>query len=376
MARFLQTSDWQLGMTRYFLEGEAQARYTAARIDAIRSIGEVARREQCDFVVVAGDVFDSNLLSTRTVSRALEAMATISCPVYLLPGNHDPLDASSVYRSPVFTAACPPGVVVLDPGLHRVASDVEILAAPWLVKPALVDLAAQALAGVDDPPPGLVRLLLAHGPIDVLTPDDHDPARISLATLESAIEQGRLHHVALGDKHSRMSVGSTGRVHYSGSPEVTDVRDDAPGDVLVVDVTADGTYSVTAHRVGTWAFTTLRRHVNDLDDIDDLDAELAAIDPKDRTVVRTILLGTLTLAEKARLDDLLEKWGAVLAAPPTHAGLDDIAVVLDPDDLTDLGVGGFVAGAVADLAERASGSDPDITARDALSLLHRLASAR
>ena len=39
MVRFVHTSDWQLGMTRHFLEGEAQARYTAARIDAIRSIG-------------------------------------------------------------------------------------------------------------------------------------------------------------------------------------------------------------------------------------------------------------------------------------------------------------------------------------------------
>ena len=32
--RFPHTSDWQLGMTRHFLEGEAQARYSAARIDA------------------------------------------------------------------------------------------------------------------------------------------------------------------------------------------------------------------------------------------------------------------------------------------------------------------------------------------------------
>ena len=47
-----------------------------------------------------------------------------------------------------------------------------------------------------------------------------------------------MHYVALGDKHSRMQVGSTGRIWYSGSPEVTnydDIESD-PGHVLVVDL--------------------------------------------------------------------------------------------------------------------------------------------
>ena len=32
--RFLHTADWQLGMTRHFLAGDAQPRYSAARRDA------------------------------------------------------------------------------------------------------------------------------------------------------------------------------------------------------------------------------------------------------------------------------------------------------------------------------------------------------
>ena len=41
--RFLHTSDWQLGMTRHYLEGEAQSRYTGDRVETIRRIGELAR---------------------------------------------------------------------------------------------------------------------------------------------------------------------------------------------------------------------------------------------------------------------------------------------------------------------------------------------
>ena len=45
MIRFLHTSDWQLGMTRSFLSEEAQARYTQARFDAIRTMGRIAERK-------------------------------------------------------------------------------------------------------------------------------------------------------------------------------------------------------------------------------------------------------------------------------------------------------------------------------------------
>ncbi|GAB48977.1 metallophosphoesterase family protein [Mobilicoccus pelagius] len=376
MVRFLQTSDWQLGMTRHFLEGEAQARYTAARIDAVRALGEVARAEHCDFVVVAGDVFESNLVSTRTIARSLEAMGSIGCPVYLLPGNHDTLDAASVYTSAAFRRACPPGVVVLDrAGIHRVATGVEIVAAPWFHKPALTDLAAQVLREVDDPEPGVTRILLAHGPIDVLSPDEDDPARISLAGLEEALAAGHIHHVALGDRHSRLSVGRSGRIHYSGSPEVTAFRDDIPGDVLVVDVDTE-MHAARPHHVGTWTFTTMRRHLDTADDLDALDAEFAAIDPKDRTVVRTAFVGTLSLADKARLDDLLERWDESLAARFTWTGHDDVAVYVDGDELADLGVGGFVDDAVAELLERARGGEGEPAARDALALLYRLGAAR
>jgi len=55
MMRFLHTSDWQLGMTRRFLSEEAQARYTQARFDAIRTMGRIAKEKQCQFMLVCGD---------------------------------------------------------------------------------------------------------------------------------------------------------------------------------------------------------------------------------------------------------------------------------------------------------------------------------
>ena len=119
--RFVHTADWQLGMTRHFLAGEAQPRYSAARRDAVAGLGPLAADAGAEFVVVAGDVFEDNQLAPKVISQSLEAMRAIGIPVYLLPGNHDPLDASSVYTSALFTAECPANVHVLDrAGVHEV----------------------------------------------------------------------------------------------------------------------------------------------------------------------------------------------------------------------------------------------------------------
>src|SRR5688572_30503592 len=87
--RLLHTGDWQLGMTRHFLDADAQARFTQARFEAIVAIGRLAREQSCEAVVCCGDVFEHNAVDRKTISRACEALAKIAVPVFLLPGNQD-----------------------------------------------------------------------------------------------------------------------------------------------------------------------------------------------------------------------------------------------------------------------------------------------
>src|ERR1700738_5528507 len=67
--RFVHTADWQLGMTRYFLNGEAQPRYSAARRDVVAGIGTLAKDAGAAFVVVGGDVFEHKPLPHRDVRQ-------------------------------------------------------------------------------------------------------------------------------------------------------------------------------------------------------------------------------------------------------------------------------------------------------------------
>ena len=171
-----------------------------------------------------------------------------------------------------------------------------------------------------------------------------------------------MHYVALGDKHSRTQVGDTGRVWYSGSPEVTnfdDVEAD-PGHVLVVDVDeADPAHPVhvESHHVGRWRFVTLHRQVDDGRDIADLDLNLDLLPDKERTVVRLGLTGSLTVTDRAALDACLDKYARLFAWLGPWERHTNIAVMPADGEFDDLGIGGFAAAAVDELVGTARSGD-------------------
>jgi DNA repair exonuclease SbcCD nuclease subunit len=376
--RFLHTADWQLGMTRHYLAGEAQPRYSAARRDVVAGLGALAADSGAEFVVVAGDVFEDNQLDPRVVSQSLEAMRVIGIPVYLLPGNHDPLDASSVYTSALFTAECPDNVVVLDrAGAHDVRPGLQIVAAPWRSKRPTSDLVAAVLDGLAAD--GVTRVVVAHGGVDILEPDHDKPWLIRLAAVQAALSRGAVHYVALGDKHSRMQVGNSGRVWYSGAPEVTNFEDieSDPGHVLVVDIdegSPQRAVSVDARHVGRWRFVTLRRSVDNGRDVADLDMNLDLLPDKDRTVVRHALTGSLTVTDRAALDACLDKYARLFAWLGPWDRHTDLAVVPADGEFDNLGIGGFAAAAVDELVATARSGDDEAAgdAQGALALLLRL----
>jgi DNA repair exonuclease SbcCD nuclease subunit len=377
--RFLHTADWQLGMTRHFLAGDAQPRYSAARRDAVAGLGALAAEVGAEFVLVAGDVFEHNQLAPQVIGQSLEAMRAIGVPVYLLPGNHDPLDASSVYTGALFAAERPDNVVVLDrAGIHEVRPALEIVAAPWRSKAPTTDMVAEVLE--DLPPQPVTRILVAHGGVDVLDPDRDKPSLIRLAKLEDALARGAVHYVALGDKHSLTRVGDSGRVWYSGSPEVTnfdDVESD-PGHVLVVDIDESDPrrpVTVDSRGVGRWRFVTMHRQVDTDRDIADLDMNLDLMTEKDRTVVRLALTGSLTVTDRAALDACLDRYARLFAWLGLWERRTELAVMPADGEFTDLGIGGFAAAAVEELVATAREGDAEsaVDAQAALALLLRLA---
>ncbi len=376
MVRFLHTSDWQLGMTRHALAGEAMSRFAQDRIDVVRRMAALASERGCAFAVVAGDVFETNQVERKTVQRALEALSAFSVPVYLLPGNHDPLDAASVYRSSAFLAGCPEIVRVLDgEAPERPAPGVEVVGAPWRSKRPLEDLASAAAAGCD-PASGSTRIVVAHGQIDALVPETADPALIRAAALERAIAEGRAHYVALGDRHSTKQVGDTGRIWYAGAPEATAYREDDPGNALIVDCDGERV-EVDPVRVGRWRFVEVSGELAGEADVDAVLAELTEIDDKPRAVVKLGLRGALSLRDRERLEASLGEVAERFAAVERPPRRQDLHVQPRDGDFSELPVRGYAAAARDRLQALAEGGGERAgEAADALGLLLRLARAR
>lgn len=371
--RFLHTADWHLGMTRRFLEPEAQARFADDRMQAVRHMAALAADEGCAFVVACGDLFDSNHVDRRAVARALDALAAFEVPVYLLPGNHDPLDAASVYRSHLFRDRCPARVTVIaDSTPIPVAPGAQLVGAPWHTRRPGRDLAADALEGLAADT-GTLRVLAAHGAVDALAPDPTDPSLIRVDPLRHALFSGAIGYVALGDRHSAGDVAGEPRIRYPGAPVATGHDQVNPGTALVVDLDASGA-SVTEHRVGQWQFQRIEARLAGMDDVDRLDAQLDAVPDKARAVVRLALVGALSVAEDARLQQVIRHHADVLAGLTVSEGRSDLAVFVDDDALRGLGLTGYAHDAAAEIAVLAQQEGPrQQAARDALRLLNRLA---
>ena len=379
---FIHSSDFQLGMTRWFLDDDAQSRFDDSRLRAIARLGDLAGETGAEFIVVAGDVFDANALKPQTMDRALEVLDALPVPVYLLPGNHDALLPGAALER----AGMRDNITVLaDSTPVEVRPGVELVGAPLLARYATEDLAAKALSGLE--PTAGIRILVAHGQCEDRS-GENKPDRIDLDGLEAALESGTIDYVAMGDTHSAGPIGTSGRVWFSGAPEVTAFHDHREnveggevnsGKALVVSIDKrsadDADVSVDEHTVGEWTFDALHFEVSDSADVDALLEELSAYPEKARTVVRYSIAGTLGLEATRALEEGLAAQENVFGALHERERLMDLHLEPSDEELADLPLTGYARDAMSALLEMSSvHADPAgaACARDAVNLLFRL----
>lgn len=369
MVVFVHTADWQFGMRRHYLEGEAQSRFAQSRLDAVAAVGQLAHDVGAAFVTVGGDAFDDNQVDRTTVLRAVEVLAAFpAIPILMLPGNHDAYDAGSVYRRSEFLDRLPSNVrIITDSEPVEVVPGVEVVGGPFPVRHPVSNPLIDAIDDLQ--PTGGVRVLLGHGNLDAVAGDQDQVALMRLAEIEPALADHRAHFVALGDRHSATSVGATGRVWFAGAPEPTSYREDRSGTALVVTVDRDHV-DVDVRNVGRWSYRQRVFDVGSGDDIDVIIDWLGEPPDKPHTVASLAVRGTVSLADDARLaaalDDARATYGALEIWDRHH----DLVSLPTDDDLDEMKIGGFVASALQELRGDAEG---DQDAADALALLYRLA---
>lgn len=316
--RFLHTADWQLGKPYGTLE-DAEKREPAkvARLDVLDRIGELVKSEGAQFVLVAGDLFDSLHPSKTTVSAAFNKIGKWKVPVYAIPGNHDFGGQGGAWDQPYLSKEmeqqAPNFRIILkrDP---LVLEDIVLLPCPLLSRTDHADPSLW-IQQVDFSRPefqGKPRIVLAHGTVQGFSSSSDEDGGVSVTSnhiRHESLPLAEIDYVALGDWHGMRECAP--KVWYSGTPEIDRFpkgQDNKPGYTLSV-VVGRG----KAPSVRSIATTSLQWHVRDFsvnsdEDVQIIEDQLGALLGKrvNEDLLQLTLNGKLGIEANQRMEDLIE----------------------------------------------------------------------
>jgi DNA repair exonuclease SbcCD nuclease subunit len=293
--RFLHSSDLHLGRPFGGYPEGIRHRLREARHGAIARLARAAREHGAGVIVLAGDTFDAETPAPDTLRQALRAMGDENDMTwYLLPGNHDSLAASELWRR--IGQDAPANLrPILSDAPQELAHGHWLLPAPCTQRRPGRDLTEAMSAPT---PEGARRIGLGHGAITDFAGEE---GATGIIPPDRAVRSG-LDYLGLGDWHGQMRVTAT--TWYSGTPEPDSFKHDSPGSALLV--VLDGAAQVMPVETGLFRWNRLTL---DLLPGDDATARLVAMLPGSRArdhLVRLTVTGRLTLAGRTALDAALD----------------------------------------------------------------------
>ncbi len=345
--RFLHTADWQMGMKAEHV-GEVGDKVRRARLEAAERVMAAARREEVDFVVVAGDLFEDNAVEGILVQQVVDILDGAGRPVYVIPGNHDPLVPGSVWEHPAWSGAG-------DLHVLRRAEPVE--AAEGLLFPCPLTgkfSPGDPTAWIDATGEERVCVGVAHGTVEGIPADTVD-----FPIPRDAAERRGLDYLAVGHWHSTSlfpTADGACRMAYSGTHEPTRFGERDSGNVLVVEIPARGEPpEVSRVPTGVLGWEKIERTVQAPEDLEALVGEIETRDGADKTLLWVVLRGLLPPGAGHWLQRIEE----LLQARFLHGRLDDTGLLPSPGDEAwiDALPAGYLREAAARLRDRALAGD-------------------
>src|SRR5665811_1243402 len=366
--RLIHTSDWQIGKVFRFVDNATMGLLQEARLRTIARLGELAGKHAARHILVAGDVYDMEALSPRSLNQPLERMRNFAdVHWHLLPGNHDPHRPNGLWDQ-LQRKDLPDNVhihIAAEPAIFE-GDSFALLPAPLHHRRTLGD--PTTYMDDVDLPDGLVRVGLAHGTVTGFGSDDKDvpnyiapdrPARAGLS------------YLALGDWHGQKKISD--RCWYSGTPE-TDAFDVIDGgQALLVEIEArDRAPAITPLSTGHYQWLTQSEQINSREDIDRLSEKLRSLaDDLDRVLIHLAVEGAVSLDDRQYFEEQVVEG---VSAAFCFMRVDDRRLFPKPtaEDLDQIDRGGFVRTAAEELKRKAEegGEDERTIAAEALQRLY------
>jgi DNA repair exonuclease SbcCD nuclease subunit len=355
MIRFLHVADLHLGLRITRFEESPCKRIAEARFTALQKLREQAAQHGVDFILIAGDVFDDHSVSrTDVAARAFAILegSQQSCPVFIIPGNHDPLVPGGVWeRDPWFREQPHLRVHFLrnaEPICVK-GLPVTLFPCPLRQRRAMEDPTAWIEKHPRQKEDHTIRIGVAHGSLNImkLPEDDH-------LIRPDAAERYGLDYLALGHwhKHSAYKTsdgaertaysgthepmrfsGTTGDIatgwsSYSSDDDAERFRDDGHGSALLVSIDSAGAPpKLERLEASQLRWSAEQREVTG-EPLGSLISEFSRRETPERTILRLALSGVVEPRAHSRIDELKQ-----IIENRYHAGssVDADAVLIEPN---------------------------------------------
>lgn len=334
--RFLHAADLHLDSRFAGLSHLPQAIRSYLRESTFAALGRlvcVAIEQRTDFVVISGDVYDvtdASLQGQLRFREALEELGRHGIQVFLIHGNHDPLDGPRLAAEPpdhvtVFGAS-EPGQAIAR--LRGGGSEVAIVSG--ISYPTAKVTENTALRFNRQPGSGVFHIALLHGNVD----GDLQHETYSPCSRKDLIGRG-FDYWALGHIHKRSILHDRPPIVYPGNIQGRSIKETGPKGCYIVDVDAEGAAVLQFHELDCVRWQVREISIEGLKDeaewtlaVENAVEEIREETPQLMSVVRFRLTGRgavhKVLAEKGAADDLLtelQRRETVRAERREYAGL-------------------------------------------------------
>ena len=256
--KFLHTADLHLD-SAFCSSGALGAEQQRQRQrELLKKIFNLANKESCDMILIAGDLFDSSFVTPETRRLCLELFAEFEKPIIISPGNHDAFTDGSFYKS----MEMPENVYIFTSSELQFFDfpSLEVTVAGYAFTSAA--LTANPLgAPVPERSNEKIRLLCAHTELD-------NPTTKYAPVLSSDIIRYGFDYAALGHVHSPKD--SEGNIRYCGFAEGRSFDELGDGGVLVVSVEVGEPPLVTRHIISDIRYIRSTLELDDAVDSDDI----------------------------------------------------------------------------------------------------------
>jgi exonuclease SbcD len=271
MLKILHTADIHLGAKFPGLGNKSESQREQLRT-TFKDIIATAIDEGVNMVLVAGDLFNANQQPQRNIDLVIEqfnVLGSNNIPVCLIPGTHDSLDSSSIYRKVDFAGKCSNLKIFTDENIsfkEYPNLDLTVYGKPNLSNRSYVS----PLKGLKRSTSSKFHVAMAHGSLYIpekIAEDDH------VFKLEE-IKASGMDYLALGHWHRVYSCSEKPPAWYSGSPEwITDVRE--RGAVLLVSFLDSGEVKVEPKMLGLRDYDEIEIDMSEIQDIATLKARIS-----------------------------------------------------------------------------------------------------